>query len=239
MEPLDYQVAPGGQLQARVINGEDFAGTALPYLPQRFEHFVVSTDARNVQVPGRPGDSPALNLTAQDEGLHVVAYQSKPQSLTYETWAKFQKFVDHKDFGDVRTRHDTRGLPEAGFKERYTRYSKTLIGVGAAAGADKRMGLETEIVALQNPYTDTLSGGLQIQIFYGTAPRANAQVEVFAKAPDGKVTVTFERTDADGVATIPVRSGVAYQLDAVVLRESADDSAAWETLWANLTFQAP
>lgn len=244
LEPLDYQVAPGGQLQARVINGEDFRGTSLPYLPQRFQHFVVSSDARNVQVPGRPGDTPALNMSAQDDGLHVVAYQSKPQNLTYENWAKFQKFVDHKDFGDVRATHNARGLPEAGFQERYTRYSKTLIGVGTAAGADKRMGLETEIVALTNPYTANLAGGVQVQVFYGTAPRPDAQVEVFAKTADGDVTVTFERTDANGIATIPVRPGVAYQLDAVVLREptaevAAASGAEWETLWANLTFQTP
>ena len=244
LEPLDYQVAPDGQLKARIINGENFSGTALPYLPRRFQHFVVSVGDRNVQVPGRPGDAPGLNMSARNEGLHVVAYQSTPQTISYQTWAKFQKFVDHKDFGDVRTLHDARGLPEEGFKEAYIRYSKTLIGVGEAAGADKRMGLETEFVALTNPYTDDLSGGMRVQLFYGSEVRANEQVEVFAKAPDGDVTVTLYRTDGNGIATIPVSAGRSYQLDAVVLREpdaamASDTGAVWETLWANLTFQAP
>ncbi len=244
LEPLDYQVRAGGQLQATIINGEGFSGTALPYLPQRFRHFVVSTAERNVQVPGRPGDMPGLNMSSQDDGLHVVAYQSTPQTISYQTWEKFQKFADHKDFGDVRSRHDARGLPPEDFKESYIRFSKTLIGVGSSVGADKRMGLETEIVALTNPYTDDLSDGMRVQLFYGSDVRADEQIEVFAKSPGDEVKITLVRTDGNGIATIPVESGVSYQLDAVVLREPSEAAAAqsgavWETLWANLTFQAP
>ena len=244
LEPLEYQVATGGQLRAKVVNGEGFNGNALPYLPRRQRHFVLSTAERNVQVPGRAGDLPALNMVAQDDGLHVVAYQSMPQTLKYESWEKFQRFVSHKDFGDVRTRHDARGLPPEEFKEVYIRYSKTLIGVGSGAGADQRMGLETELVALTNPYTDDLSGGMRVQLFYGSEVRADEQIEVFAKSPGNEVAVTLVRTDANGIATIPVQSGVAYQLDAVVLREPSaalaeQTGAVWETLWANLTFRAP
>jgi len=184
-------------------------------------------------------------MVARDEGLHIVAYQSTVATITYNTWEKFQKFVDHKDFGDVRTTHDARGLPEEGFKEAYTRYSKSLIGVGPAAGADTRMGLETEIVALSNPYVDDLSDGMRVQVFYGQEPRANVQVEVFEKpAEDTAVNVFTLMTDANGVATIPVKPSMTYQLDAVVLREpsaalAAERSVAWETLWANLTFRTP
>lgn len=244
IEPLDYQVAPGGQLQARLFNGEEFAGTNLPYLPPRFRHFIVFADDRSVQVPGRPGDTPALNMSAVAEGLHVVAYQSTPSTLTYQEWAKFQKFADHKDFQDARARHDARGLPESDFKEAYIRFSKSLIGVGDSAGADRRMGLETELVALTNPYTDDMRSGMRVQLFYGSEPRRNEQVEVFEKAPDGSVTITLLRTDANGVATVPVTSGMTYQLDAVVLREPSpalaqETGAVWETLWANLTFAVP
>lgn len=245
IEPLEYQVSPSGQLQAKIVNGEDFSGTSLPYLPNRFSHFIVYANGRSVQVAGRPGDVPALNMQSRDAGLHIVAYQSTVSTLTYQTWAKFQKFVDHKDFGDIRTQHDARGLPEEGFKEAYTRYSKSLIGVGPAAGADLRIGLETEIVALTNPYVDDLSNGMRVQVFYGQIPRANVQVEVFEKAsPEAEARVFTLRTDADGIATIPVKPAMTYQLDSVVLREpsatlAAERSAAWETLWANLTFRTP
>jgi hypothetical protein len=182
-------------------------------------------------------------MTASREGLNIVAYQSTAATITYANWEKFQKFVDHKDFGDVRPAHDARGLPDADFTESYTRYSKSLIGVGEGVGADVRIGLETEIVALTNPYTDDLTDGMQVQLFYGQDVRSDEQIEVFAKAPSGDVTVTLVRTNGDGIATIPVQSGTAYQLDAVVLRDATGqtlaDGSVYETLWANLTFQAP
>lgn len=243
IEPLEYQVEQGGQLQALIKNGQEFDGTNLPYIDRRFRHFNVYADGRGARVTGRNGDKPALNMAADREGLNVVAYQSVAAEISYATWEKFQKFVDHKDFGDVRPDHDARGLPETGFTESYVRYSKSLIGVGAGVGSDLRIGLETELVALTNPYTDDLSDGMRVQLFYAQDVRANEQIEVFAKAPDETVEVTLVRTDDQGIATIPVVSGTSYQLDAVVLRpaegQAATDGAVYETLWANLTFQAP
>lgn len=243
LEPLAYQVELGGQLQAQIKNGEDFAGTTLPYIDRRFRHFISFVDGSGIKVTGRNGDIPAMDMAASRDGLNVLAYQSTPSTITYANWEKFQKFVDHKDFGDVRREHDARGLPDADFTETYIRFSKSLIGVGASTGADLRVGLETELVALTNPYTEDLTDGFQVQLFYGSDVRANEQIEVFAKAPDDTVTVSYVRTNADGIATVPVESGVAYQLDAVVLRPAtgaaAESGSVYETLWANMTFMAP
>jgi uncharacterized GH25 family protein len=178
------------------------------------------------------------------EGLNVIAYQARYSVVDYETWEKFDKFAKHKDLGDLLAQHQSRGLPLENFKEIYARFSKTLIGVGNSAGADRRVGFETEIVALTNPYTDDLSAGVKVQVFFRADTRPNTQVEVFEKAPDDTVTGFLLRTDAQGIAVIPVKSGHSYMADAVVLREpseplASDSGAVYETLWANLTFQAP
>jgi len=70
----------------------------------------------------------------------------------------------------------------------------------------------TEIVALANPYTDDLSAGLPVQVFYDNAVRADAQVELFAKSADGSVEITTYRTDANGIATLPVQPGITTWL---------------------------
>lgn len=244
LEPTDFQPAINGKLTAEIINGEDFAGTSLPYLPQRFTHFLTFRNGQAAPVIGRLGNKPAMDTDTLGDGLHVVAYQARNATVNYPNWAKFQRFVDHKDLGDVRSMHQARGLPEENFKEVYSRYSKTLIGVGAGAGADLRTGLTTELVALTNPYTDDLSGGMRLQLFYNNAVRANEQVEIFVKAPDGTVTQALYRTDVQGIAVVPVKPGHIYMADAVVLREpavrvAADTGAVWETLWANLTWAVP
>lgn len=244
IEPLDYQVAADGRLEGNIVNGQEFAGAKLAYLPQRFVNFVIFAGDQSARVEGRPGDMPALQQDAVTEGLNVVAYQANNAIVDYENWEKFQGFVDHKDFGDVRSLHEARGLSVDGFKEVYSRHVKTLIGVGNSEGADRRVGLETEIVALTNPYTDDLSAGFQVQVFYRNDVRPNTQVEVFKKAPDGIVEITLYRTNDDGIATFPVEPGYAYMADAVVLREPSAalaerSGAVWETLWANLTFAVP
>ena len=110
------------------------------------------------------------------------------------------------------------------------------------------MGMATEFVALENPYTGDISDGLDVQLLYQGAPRVDAQIEVFQMDPEGQVTITHLRSDQDGKTTIPVLAGHRYLIDSVMLRapaqETLDRVAApktvkWETLWAALTFAVP
>jgi len=244
LEPTVYQVPTDGRLTANIVNGQNFEGVILPFVPQRFTHFKEFANDKTVDVTGRTGDIPALNTAPLADGLNVIAYQARYATVDYANWEKFAKFAKHKDLGDLLERHQERGLPLENFKEIYARFSKTLIGVGNGAGSDRRVGLETEIVALTNPYVDDLSDGMQVQLFYKADVRANSQIEIFEKSPDDTVTIFYVRTNAQGIAAIPVKSGYRYMADAVVLREpsariAGDSGAVYETLWANLTFQAP
>ena len=244
LEPTAYQIPADGSLEADIVNGQNFVGTTQVFFPQRFEHFAIIAGPAAANVEGRAGDRPALTQEPVAEGLNIVAYQARNATVNYATWEKFQNFVDHKDLGDVLSRQRERGLPEAEFKEVYSRYSKTLIGVGHSEGADQRTGLETELVALNNPYIDDLSDGFTVQLFYREDPRANVQIEVFEKSKAGVVNIVYYQTNEDGIATFPVTAGNSYMVDAVVLREPTTElqeqtGAVWETLWANLTFGVP
>lgn len=244
IEPGDYTVSAQTMITGDLVNGEDFGGGRQPYLTQRFVRFQMVNNGNVALVEGRNGDNPAVNVAPMGDGLHVFSYQSTWATVDYESWEKFQKFVDHKDLGDMRAKHTARGLPDAGFDEVYSRHVKTLVGVGSGAGADFRTGLETEIVALTNPYTDDVSNGMTFELYYRNEKRANARFEVFEKAPDGAVDVAFYETDGSGRVTVPVKSGHTYMADAVVIREpsaalATNTGAVWETLWANMTWAVP
>lgn len=244
IEPLDYQPAADSIIEAHIVNGQEFEGFRISYLPRKFSRFVVVARSKWQEVKGRVGTSPALKQAAAGDGLHVVIYQSKPDLLNYTKFDKFQAFATQKDFPDAVTRHDERELPRTGFREVYSRYSKSLIGVGQGEGDDQRMGMETEFVAIDNPYTSDLSDGMRVQLWYGDGVRVNAQVELFEKSESGKANITFHRTDVHGIAVIPVRPGHDYMIDSVVLREPEkstveETGAHWETLWANMTFHVP
>lgn len=238
IEPKDWIFAPGDSVTADIRNGENFAGGSLVWLDRNVARAEAVFGPTSAPITGRAGDRPAL-ATPGKEGLGVLVYETTPSRITYKTWEKFAAFVKHKDLGIRQADHLNNGHPESGFTERYTRHSKALVRVGAGKGVDRVQGLETEFLALSNPYDPTFNNVLNVRLFYQQAPRSNVQIEVFERAPDGAVAVTLKRTDADGFAAIPVKPGHTYLLDAVVLRPGTEDGAIYDTLWAALTFHVP
>lgn len=221
-------------------NGENFRGSSHAFFETRILRFDMVQGATVTPVKGRMGDVPALSQRVDQAGLMVIVHQTRPSTLKYKKWGKFQKFADHKDFPDIRTRHLARGLPEHDFTERYHRYAKALVAIGAPDGADAPTGLETEFIALSNPYAPDYAGVMEVELRYRDQIRADAQIEIFEKSPSGDVTVTLMRSDALGRAAIATKPGYSYLLDAVVLRPLPEgNSEVWETLWAALSFGVP
>lgn len=254
IEPERYQIdeagASAGPIVADLRNGEMFAGIQYYYNPQRFlsfEQWVGGPDGAvdGAFVDGRLGDRPAFQAAELPDGLAILAYQSRYATVDYADWARFESFAVSKGLEDVAERHAARGLEEGPLVEAYMRFAKSLIAVGptAADGADAPLGFEAELVALTNPYAGP-TADVAVLALYQQEPRPDVQVELFERAPDGSVTMSVHRTDADGVVRLPVRPGRSYLVNSVILRAPAPAVAdhtggVWETLWTSLTFATP
>ncbi|WP_262386545.1 hypothetical protein ROLI_021450 [Roseobacter fucihabitans] len=244
IDPQKYQVETGAPLVADLRNGQNFEGITLAWFDNRFTRFDMAQGDAVQPVEGRIGDTPALNTLAPGDGLLVILHETTPSSLTYKVWDKFLAFAKHKDFTKAAADHAAAGWPQEGFQESYTRHAKSLIAVGTGSGADRAYGMATEFVALTNPYEPGFDNQMRVRVQYNNAPRTDAQIEVFERAPDGTVNITLTRTDLAGEASIPVLPGHHYLFDAVVLRASpqagtSEQAPVWETLWAALTFAVP
>jgi len=245
IEPEAWQVGTEDAVRGRLLTGDDFAGsTETPYLPERFERFEVYAGSSTTPVRSEADSRPALQVGPLPEGLAVVAFVSSVFGVLYDDKALFDRYVADKGLGAIASLHEARGLPDRNFAEAFSRHAKALIAVGDGAGSDFRVGLETEMVALDNPYADDLDGYVRVQLHAGETVRADAQVELFARSPEGEVEMTLHRTDSDGIVTLPVRAGHDYLANAVMLRDPLagdpeTDGAAWESLWASLTFSVP
>ena len=242
IDPVAFEVATGQTVEANLRVGEAYRGGPQPFLPQGFARFDLVTEGAVRPVEGRLGDIPALRMDGLSEGLAIILHETAGQSLIWSEWDRFLSFADHKDLGDVTAMQAARGLDQQDVAEVFFRYAKSLVAVGQGAGTDRRVGLRTEFVALANPYVDDLAGGFAVQLWLGDTPRADTQVELFAKAPDGAVDVTLHRTDGQGIVRLPVLPGQRYMIDAVVLEPLvplAEGDPEWRTLWANMTFAVP
>lgn len=240
IEPQKFQVKSGETLEIDLMNGQNFVGGKLSYFQSRFSRFELAQDETRTPAQGRSGDQPALTTSADQDGLLVVLHETTPSSIKYKDWAKFAKFAAHKGFQNAEADHNSAGWPTENFKESYTRHVKALISVGAGEGVDRNYGMETEFVALTNPYSDNFDGNMLVQVFFENTPRQNTQIEVFERAPDNTVSITLHKTDENGIAQVSVKPAHTYLFDAVVLQPyNKDDTAVWQTLWAALTFQVP
>lgn len=242
ISPERYQIAPGETAAASFRVGEKFKGPAFSYIDRQSTRFDLVLGDEITAVSARSGDNPALDVALAEDGLWIVVHETSDSTLTYRDRSKFEAFVAHKAFPDTLEQHAARGLPEDGFKESYRRFAKALIGVGSSEGQDRAIGLRTEIVALANPYTDDLTNGLPVEVLYEGAPRVDAQVELFAKAADGTITVTLYQTDENGHVTLRVSPATEYLVDAVKMIPVENDPAegpVWKSLWAALTFRTP
>lgn len=239
IDPQDFTIEVGETLLADLRVGQEFSGAAMSFLPRNFDTFCVMNNDEVIEAEGRFGDIPALNMAGLQAGLAVVVHQTTANQLTWTTWERFLNFAIHKDLGDVTTMHQARGLSQEDVTEDYIRYAKSLVAVGDGTGADSRVGLRAELVALANPYIDDVSAGMPMQLWYDAALQPDYQVELFAEDAAGEVTITYHRTDAEGVVLLPVEPGMTYMADAVFLEAvepaSAGD-AIWVTHWANMTF---
>jgi hypothetical protein len=244
IEPELYQIVTGSDVVAELRVGQNFGGASQSYLPQNFRRFDYVVNGSTSPVAGRLGDRPAVRLETPGDGLVVIIHETTDFKITWDEFGKFESFVRHKDEAWVLASHHPEGISRENVSEAYSRYAKSLVAVGSGAGVDFEAGLETEIVALENPYTDDMADGIDVRVLYQGAPRAGEQIEVFEKSENGEVSVFTLQTDDSGAATIPVKPGYQYMLDSVVLRKASAElassrSVVWESLWANLTFAIP
>lgn len=236
---------PGNDVTATLHNGEAFKGIDIAYFPNRTERFELDFNGTTQPITARMGDSPALEMKAPGrDGLMVVAHEAAASLLTYQDWETFVGFTEHKDFSTALRDHVEAGYPKDSVRERYTRHSKALIAIGDGQGVDRQIGLETELVALTNPYSADFDNQMTVALTYQDAPRRDVQVEVYVKSADSDVTITKYRTDTAGHVSFAVTPGMTYLVDSVVLRPApdateTDKSPHWESLWASLTFAVP
>ncbi len=240
IEPLDFTIAADRPLVAELRVGEHMRGQTFPYLPPRFARFDVLAGDEAFPMPGRIGDSPAVNVSDLPDGLLSLVYVSTPSELTYDDADVYARFIEEEGLGHVAERNVERGLDPVGLTESFSRYAKSLVAVGEGAGADRVAGLKVEIVAELNPYRDDLSAGLPLRALLDGDPFEGVRLRVLQRLPNGEVTEDRYRTDAAGRASVVIARGATVLANVVWMEEPPHDGAAdWHSHWASLTFAAP
>lgn len=241
--PARYSVGAGEPVVADLIQGTGFEGHPVGiFLTGLHRLEILSGDAR-ADIDAAPGARPAVSLPAPREGLAILVHESAGAVAAWPEWADFEQFARAGDFAWALEDHRDRGLPETGFRMACVHHAKALVAVGRGAGKDHPVGLEAEIVALANPYTDDLSAGIPVRVLYQGKPRRSMRMMLDLRLPDGTLSERVGWSDVDGVLRLPHVPGAEYLVKAVVLRplsgNGRGNDPVWETLWTSLSFRAP
>ena len=242
IEPVAYEAPVGGKIEGVLRNGEFFKGSSYPFIERLFTRFEIYNRVGGGPVPGRTGDSPALQVKTENGGLHVAAYASTVQTVTYTEFEKFQDFVTSKGLDQIIDQHRAEGLSEEKVVETYYRYAKALFKVGSGAGRDVKVGMPIELVAELNPYTSAGAEGVRFRLFWLGKPLPDWNVQVFTKADAADEGVlTHYTTDKTGRVFVPAGDGGAFLVNAVQITKpraaDADKNAQWESIWASTTYR--
>jgi uncharacterized GH25 family protein len=242
IDTTDFKVEKDTILNLNLRNGENFDGFSLGYFDRSVKELYWRQNGKKFNNNSRQGDIPALQISPTENGLVSIIYVSKPSIIKYKDFIKFKNFVMEKNSHNTIEIHRNRDFPLENFSEIYTRYSKALVGVGSSKGFDTENNLELELVALQNPYTDNMTDGIEILTLYNGQPRAFTNLKVFERSNmDNSVGTFVVKTNDKGVAVVEVKNHYTYLIDNVIIRPAneklfKDRGVIWESLWAALTF---
>jgi len=232
-------------VRADIRIGQNFTGDGLRYLPQKIVTLAFLTEDGQQAITGRLGDQPAIQASAPVRGQNILIYQSQPEKIVYQSFDKFADFVREKADESLLNTHKQRGLPEKDFTETYIRFAKTILirGADTPGLADRYSGMEVEFVLENNALLNEDTTPLSIRLFYQEKPLAGAKLAIFEKGSDGALTIAHHRTDAQARIYLQPKSGHEYLIDHVTIRPplkgNNEKGAAWESLWASLTFYYP
>ncbi len=263
IEPTDPSPTVGEPLEANLHTGQYLSADPSSWDPRRFVRLELVDADGSREITGERMDLPAVRIPVRSPGPQTLVGETRPQSVRYDSFEKFEDFTAFEGAPEIAERHVASGLPTVNITELYTRYAKALVRADGGPSADRgappgrALGLELELVALDDPYASDADAPLGFELLLDGEPLADVQVALFHRTgpnagmppkdatgeivmPNG-VTRTLARTGADGRVSFD-RPGAGVSLVSAVLirrpdaRTMLESGAMWESLWASLTF---
>lgn len=240
IEPSSFRPAAGERIAVHLRVGEGFRGDPVPRNPGRIERFAAVGAAGEFPLAGVPGTDPAGIAALPAPGVWLLVYDSNHSSVELEG-AKFESYLKEEGLERISRMRGERGQTAAPGREIYSRNAKALIvaGNGSAAGYDRVLGLDFELVPEASPAdlpADVEDTELPVILLFRGKPLAGALIVAIPReAPEAKVSA---RTDAGGRVRLRLDRAGDWLVKAVHMEPApAESGADWESFWASLTFR--
>ena len=187
--------------------------------------------------PGAHAASPPLSF--MQRGSQRLQVDTEPFTVTLPA-DPFEAYLREEGLERVIAERQATGASSQPGRERYRRHTKTLLRVGGQtdASALRPAAQVLEIVPLTDPHAGTGVEGLRLQVLYRGAALPGALVKAWHRA-GGQTMVLQARTDGQGRLRFDLPRDGVWMVSAVhMVRATGQGDVDWDSLWANLTFEA-
>ena len=163
---------------------------------------------------GKQGAKPVAWVSAREPGHHLVAMQRDWVHIEIEG-PKFNEYLQHEGLKNPLAARAKRDASARVGRERYSRYLKCLLRVGAKRDEPFgcRLGHRLDVVPQTNPYAHQAGDTLRALVLFEGKPLPGAQVVVYHRTGE-RVAQQRVTTGKRGVATV-TQPGTAKYLLAV------------------------
>ena len=242
LRPESHFVAPNSSVLVRLLNGTFTRSENSITRDRLIDVAIVSASGRVALDTTQwtvAGDTSTFSLQTGASGTYVLGASTRPRVLGMAAKAFNAYLADDGIPDELAARRRDKRLAEPS-RERYHKHVKALVQVGTTASETYAtvLGYPAEIVPLENPYRLKVGATLAVRLLVNGKPVAMQFAQYGGRSASGKRVVQRNvRSNADGVARIPIdRTGV-YFVKFINMRRLVDDKDAnYESQWATLTF---
>ncbi len=241
--PENFFPKLGEKLTWKIQVGEDYEGERWGGGSRRVERLRLFTKKGQKDLTATIQQSDAQvappAFTIEQPGTQMLVLETNNSFIELEG-KKFEAYLKEDGLNVAIDYRRKNAEQQKMGREFYRRCAKTIMQVGEATNdlPTKPMGIDLDIIPLQNPYAMKPGSALSCRILYNKKPLANAMVRCWRRV-NGKTEVEFQQTNAQGEATFELtkKGKAAYMLSSVhMVRHTADDKADWQSLWGSVTF---
>ena len=166
---------------------------------------------------------------------------SRPEPGSFILVDDFNLYLKDDGIPDVLEARTKAGELNKPAKERYHKHVKALVQVGSARSElyATPMGYPAELIPTVNPYTLQKGATLRVKTLVDGKPAANQYVLYGGELANGAggIEQKSTRSDAQGIANIPLTTAGVWYVKFINMTKVAKDSVDYESKWATLTFE--
>ena len=190
-------------------------------------------------------DTAMLTFETGGPGTYLIGVSTAARVITLSA-EDFTEYLVHDGITDLIDERARAGKTNDEATERYSKHVKALVQVGDARSGEwaHQLGYPVEFMPLSNPYELSRGDELQVRFLRAGQPVANQLVYANYEDHHGHdaagehVESVTTRTNADGVATIPLSGTGRWYVRTIHMVETTNEADVdYESNWATLTFQ--